>query len=69
MLLSQILFSAVWGAAAFLYWVPGNDVNHVYVVMLMSVVVFSAVFARSVHTPILVTAIAGAMRRFIFCAW
>ena len=57
LLFSQFLFSAVWGAIAFLYWVPGNDVNHVYVVMVMSVVVFAAVSARSMHMPIAATAV------------
>ncbi len=57
LLLSQLLFSGVWGIIAFLYWVPGNNVNHVYVAMVMSVVAFSAVFARGVHKPILITAI------------
>ena len=54
LLLSQALFSGVWGAIMFLYWVPGNDVNHVYVVMVMAVVTFGVVFARSIHLPILI---------------
>ncbi len=58
LLLSQALFSGIWGVIAFLYWVPGNDANHVYVVMVMSVVIFSAVFARSMHMPIVIVALA-----------
>ncbi len=58
LLLSQALFSGVWGAIAFLYWVPGNDANHVYVVMVMSVVILSAVFSRSMHMPVVVVAVA-----------
>ena len=57
LLLSQIMFSAVWGAVSFLYWVPGNEVNHVYVTMVMALVAFSAVFARSMHIPIMTAAL------------
>jgi len=58
LLLAQILFSAMWGAVAFLYWAPGNDVNHVWVQMVMAVVAFSSVFARSAYRPVMVAALA-----------
>ena len=58
LLLGQILFSALWGALAFLYWVPGNDSNHLYVMTVMSVVAFSLVFARSAHLPVVFTGLA-----------
>ncbi len=54
---SQILFSGVWGAIAFLCWLPGNPVNQVFIVMIMAVVSYSVVFARSVHFDLLVAAL------------
>src|SRR6185312_1059049 len=44
---SQVLFSGVWGATAFLFWLPGNPVNQVFIVSLMTLVSYSVVFARS----------------------
>ena len=39
---AQTLFSTVWGVIAFLFWLPGNPVNQVFIVMLMAVVSYSA---------------------------
>jgi two-component system cell cycle sensor histidine kinase PleC len=50
---SQIMFSAVWGAVVFLFWLPGNPVNQIFVVMVMSLVSYAVVFARSVHLQLL----------------
>jgi two-component system cell cycle sensor histidine kinase PleC len=50
---SQILFSGVWGIIAFLCWLPGNPVNEVFIVTIMAVVSYSAVFARSMHMGML----------------
>ncbi len=50
---SQILFSAVWGAIVFLFWLPGNLVNQMFVIMVMSLVSYAVVFARSVHLQLL----------------
>ena len=58
LLLGQVLFSSLWGALAFLYWVPGNDSNHLYVMTVMSLVAFSVVFARSAHLPVVLTGLA-----------
>ena len=55
LLMAQILFSSLWGALAFLYWVPGNELNHMYVMTVMSLVAFSVVFARSAHLPVVFT--------------
>jgi two-component system cell cycle sensor histidine kinase PleC len=52
----QALFSGVWGAIAFLAWLPGNPVNQVFIVMLMAVVSYSVVFARSMLMGLLATA-------------
>jgi two-component system cell cycle sensor histidine kinase PleC len=54
---SQILFSSVWGVVAFLFWLPGNPVNQIFVVMIMSLVSYAVVFARSVHMRLLVVAL------------
>ena len=54
---SQILFSGVWGITAFLFWLPGNPVNQVFVMMLLSLVSYSVVFARSVHMRLLMAAL------------
>lgn len=53
----QILFSGAWGIIAFLWWLPGNPVNQVFVVMVMAVVSYSIVFARSTHMRLLGTAL------------
>jgi len=58
LLAAQILFSAMWGAVAFLYWAPDNDVNHVYVAMVMSIVAFAVVATRAVYRPMMLAAIA-----------
>ena len=55
---AQVLFSGWWGAISFLYWVPGNELNHIYVTMVMAIAVYSVVFARSMHIPIMLTAMA-----------
>lgn len=54
---SQILFSGVWGAVAFLFWLPGNPVNQIFVVMVMSLVGYAVVFARSVNLKLLAVAL------------
>ena len=50
---SQVMFSAVWGTVVFLFWLPGNPVNQIFVVMVMSLVSYAVVFARSVHLRML----------------
>jgi len=50
---SQILFSGVWGSVVFLFWLPGNPVNQMFVIMVMSLVSYAVVFARSVHLQLL----------------
>lgn len=50
---SQVMFSGVWGIIAFLFWLPGNPVNQIFVVMVMSLVSYSVVFARSAHRQLL----------------
>ena len=54
---SQILFSGVWGTIAFLFWLPGNPVNQIFVIMVMSLVSYAVVFVRSVHLRLLMTAL------------
>ncbi len=54
----QALFSGVWGAIVFLCWMPGNFVNQLFIVMLMALVSYSVVFARSVHLQLLTVALA-----------
>jgi len=54
---AQVFFSTIWGTIAWLYWVPGSDLNHVYVTMIMAIAAFSIVFARSVDIKVMVTAI------------
>src|SRR5690349_5551114 len=53
LIFGQTLFSTVWGAIAFLVWLPGNAVNQVFVVMLMAVVSYSVVFSRSMLMSLL----------------
>lgn len=53
----QALFSGVWGAIVFLCWLPGNFVNQLFIVMLMALVSYSVVFARSVHLHLLTVAL------------
>jgi two-component system, cell cycle sensor histidine kinase PleC len=53
----QVLFSGVWGIIAFLCWLPGNAINQVFVIMVMAVVSYSIVFARSTHIKLLATAL------------
>jgi two-component system cell cycle sensor histidine kinase PleC len=50
---SQILFSGVWGVVVFLFWLPSNPVNQMFVIMVMSLVSYAVVFARSVHLKLL----------------
>jgi two-component system cell cycle sensor histidine kinase PleC len=52
----QALFSSVWGVSVFLFWLPGNPVNQVFILMVMAVVSYSVVFARSMLMSLLVTA-------------
>ena len=52
----QTLFSTVWGVIGFLFWVPGNPVNQVFIVMLMAVVSYSVVFSRSMLMSLLAAA-------------
>ena len=66
---SQILFSGVWGAIAFLFWLPGNPVNQIFVVMIMSLVSYAVVFARSVHLRLLMPALVVAGRLDPAAAW
>jgi two-component system cell cycle sensor histidine kinase PleC len=54
---SQILFSSVWGVVVFLFWLPGNPVNQIFVVMIMSLVSYAVVFTRSVHIRLLAVAL------------
>lgn len=61
---SQALFSGVWGTIAFLFWLPGNPVNQILVIMIISLVGYAVVLARSVHLRLLTLALAvqgGAM--------
>lgn len=58
LLVSQALFSGVWGTIVFLCWLPGNFVNQLFIVMLMALVSYSVVFARSVHLRLLMVALA-----------
>ncbi len=53
---AQILFSGVWGLVAILCWLPGNPVNQIFVIAIMAVVGYSAVFARSTHLALLAAA-------------
>jgi two-component system, cell cycle sensor histidine kinase PleC len=55
---AQILFSSVWGIIVFLFWLPGNPVNQIFLIMIMSLVSYAIVFARSVHIRLLLVAIA-----------
>jgi two-component system cell cycle sensor histidine kinase PleC len=57
LLASQLVFSTVWGLAVFLFWVPDNEPNQAYVLMTMSLVASSMVFARAIHMPVLIVAI------------
>jgi two-component system, cell cycle sensor histidine kinase PleC len=54
----QVLFSSVWGAILFLFWLPGNPVNQIFLIMIMSLASYAIVFARSVHIPMLLVALA-----------
>jgi len=53
LIFGQTLFSTVWGVIAFLVWLPDNPVNQVFIVMLMAVVSYSVVFARSMLMSLL----------------
>ena len=55
--ISQIMISSVWGATAFLCWLPGNPVNQVFIVTQMAIVSYSSVFVRSMHRGLLTTAL------------
>ena len=54
---SQALFSGVWGTIAFLFWLPGNPVNQILVIMIISLVGYAVVLARSVHLRLLTLAL------------
>jgi two-component system, cell cycle sensor histidine kinase PleC len=56
LIFGQTLFSAVWGVITFLFWLPGNPVNQVFIVMLMAVVSYSVVFSRSMLMSLLAAA-------------
>ncbi|HWA89957.1 MAG TPA: ATP-binding protein [Rhizomicrobium sp.] len=45
----QILYSAGTGAMAWCFWVDGNDVNNMYVILLMVGVLWSGAFTRAAH--------------------
>jgi two-component system, cell cycle sensor histidine kinase PleC len=53
----QVLFSSVWGIILFLFWLPGNPVNQIFLIMIISLVSYAIVFARSVHIRLLLAAI------------
>ncbi len=54
----QTVFSSVWGAVVFLFWLPENPINQIFVVMVMSLVSYAVVFARSVHARLLAVSLA-----------
>jgi two-component system cell cycle sensor histidine kinase PleC len=58
LIMSQILFSGVWGVIVFLFWLPDNSINQIFVFAIMAVVSYSAVFARSAHMRLLAAALA-----------
>jgi two-component system cell cycle sensor histidine kinase PleC len=45
----QIIYSAGTGAMAWCFWVDGNDVNNIYVVLLMVCVLWAGAFTRAAH--------------------
>ena len=49
----QIFYSAGCGAMAWLFWVDGNYVNNLYVVLLMVCVVWAGAFTRAGHRQIM----------------
>ena len=53
----QFLFSSVWASIIFLFWLPGNPINQILLIMIMSLVSYATVFARSVHIQLLLVAI------------
>jgi two-component system, cell cycle sensor histidine kinase PleC len=53
----QVLFSSIWGIILFLFWLPGNPVNQIFLIMIMSLVSYAIVFARSVQIRLLLVAI------------
>jgi two-component system cell cycle sensor histidine kinase PleC len=50
----QILYSAGCGAIAWGFWVDGNAVNNMYIILLMVCVVWQGAFTRAAHRPILI---------------
>ncbi len=50
----QMLYSAGCGAMAWCFWVDGNAVNNMYVILLMVCVVWQGAFRCAAHRPILV---------------
>ena len=49
----QIFYSAGTGAMGWLFWVDGNAVNNLYVVLLMVCVVWAGAFTRAAHRTIM----------------
>ncbi|MBI1329523.1 MAG: hypothetical protein GC166_06435 [Alphaproteobacteria bacterium] len=56
----QFMIGLSWGAMAWLFWVPGNDANHVLVFSLMSIVLLSYAVGRVMNFYIYVVAVAPA---------
>jgi two-component system cell cycle sensor histidine kinase PleC len=49
----QVFYSAGTGAMGWLFWVDGNAVNNLYVVLLMVCVVWAGAFTRAAHRMIM----------------
>ena len=56
----QLFYSAGCGAVGWLFWVDGNAVNNLYVVLLMVCVVWAGAFTRAAHRMIMTVGTATA---------
>ncbi|HEY2069213.1 MAG TPA: ATP-binding protein [Rhizomicrobium sp.] len=48
----QALISAEWGLLVWLFWVPGNTVNHVMIVMSVVAIFWAYAFSRAMHSGV-----------------
>jgi two-component system cell cycle sensor histidine kinase PleC len=61
----QIVYSAGCGLVGWFFWIDGNNVNNMYVVLLMVCIVWAGAFTRAAHRIILTVGTATASLVFV----
>jgi len=53
----QLVLSAGWGTVGWLFWREADNVNNIYVTMILAGVVWAVMSTRLMHTPVFVAAV------------